>query len=356
MEELSVKKEENRYEYFDLLKVIAMMYVMFSHVLQRVVGGVTNTAYFGFFYSVHMPLFMFVSGYFLKRCERILDLLKYFLKLILYYLIPSILFTVLTVLTMSRYANHDLIYWLKEYVLRTDTFYWYAIAMIIINMIIAIAYYLINLFLKQDKLYKEIIVNVLVSIIFVGGIVPFYLISKGDLPELLSANLIVYLAPFTMIGFLLKSFDKYIKEGKLLLIIELVLMLVCLALYVLALYKLKGFVGILNNPTTKLLILHQLGSLAGVIVYYVLAKGLCKINLFKKISKYGKYSFELYLVHVYIIRIITPYVSRIEEVNFYSISFIISYELIFALGSLLLTMILADNKYINKVLFCKFKL
>ena len=28
MEEILVKKEENRYEYFDLLKVIAMMYVV----------------------------------------------------------------------------------------------------------------------------------------------------------------------------------------------------------------------------------------------------------------------------------------------------------------------------------------
>ena len=145
---------------------------------------------------------------------------------------------------------------------------------------------------------------------------------------------------------------KYFNDNNINKYLEIGISVICLAIYTLLLNKYPGWYGI---DSAKSLVLHQLGAICGVYVYYVIAKYLCKIKLFGDVSVYGKYSYEIYLVHVYLIRIITPYVSKVSEINFYSISFVVIYALTFALGSLGVTILLTKNKYINLALFGNYK-
>lgn len=340
--------DTKRISHFDLLKVIAMLFVCISHVFQRVVPNGTTSIIFGVFYSVHMSIFIFVGAYFVRRCTTIKDLLKYFLKMLICYVLPAIIFTILTVISMARYSNHDVVYWLNEFLVRTDTFYWYAIAAFVINAFLATSYYISSKIIKIESLKKDVFKNIVILICFAILFIPFILIHKSETPGLLATNLIVEFVPLAIMGFLFRSFGKYIKQNKVSTILELLVAGICLILYVIALINFKGW---LNKATTILLILHQLGSICGVYVYYVLTKWLCKLHQVSKLSIYGKYSYPLYLVHVYIIRVITPYVSKITEVNFYSISFVVLYSLVFTFGSLVITLFLTKNKYINLILF-----
>lgn len=344
--------ENKRLNHFDLLKVVAMLFVCFAHVYQRTMPGGTKTVVFGVFYSVHMSMFMFVGGYFIKRCERFLDVIKYFLKMLAYYIYPAILFTILTVVSMKRYSGKTVIEWLGELVVRTDTFYWYGIAAFIINGLLAVAYYLSQKLFKREDLHPDLIKNGLTLVLFAVFMLPFIFISRSKNYGLLSSNLIIEFVPLVVLGFIFKSFGKYFKPTKRLNAIELLFAGLCLALYVLALYNFKGW---LDKSTTQKLVLHQLGAICGVYYYYVLTKWLVKIEFFDKVSALGKYSYPLYLVHVYLIRVITPYVSAIKTVDFYSVSFIVIYALTFAFGSLAISVLLTKNKYVNLVLFGDYK-
>ena len=150
---IEIKTEKNRIGEFDLLKFIAMSYVVISHVLQRIITGLTTTRWFGFFYSVHMSIFMFVGSYFVKRAEKFKDLIMYLLKMLLYYIFPALLFTIITVFTIERYNTNNLIYWLREFLYRTDTFYWYTIVAYFINASLSIGFYIANKIFKTGQFF-----------------------------------------------------------------------------------------------------------------------------------------------------------------------------------------------------------
>ena len=345
-------KTKERLAHIDLLKLIALLFVCFSHVYQRTVPNATQTIVFGIFYSVHMSMFMFVGGYFVKRCDSIKELGKYFCKMILYYVYPALIFTILTVISMERYSSKDVLYWLNEFYVRTDTFYWYAISAIIINVFLAFAFYLARKIIRNKGLASDLVTNVIVLMFFGLLFLPIIFIFKSETPGMLASNLTVEFVPLAVAGFLIKSFGKYIKDNTKSRVVEIVVAFICLAGYIVALVNFQGW---LNKNTDLLLFLHQLGALLGVYYYYVLSKWLCRIKSIANISVYGKYSYPVYLVHVYLIRVITPYVSRITEINFYAVSFVIIYALVFTFGSIVMSIALTKNKYINLVLFGDYK-
>lgn len=84
-----------RIEYFDNLKGILIFLVVFGHILEGA-GGYINERTFNLIYSFHMPLFIFVSGIFVKRSSDINSTLKkaiYFLSLGLLFHISLRLFS-----------------------------------------------------------------------------------------------------------------------------------------------------------------------------------------------------------------------------------------------------------------------
>ena len=90
-------------------------------------------------------------------------------------------------------------------------------------------------------------------------------------------------------------------------------------------------------------------------MYYYICVFLTKHKTFEQLSLFGKYSMPLYLIHVYLIRIITPYVNQLSEYNFYSISFLLVYMITFTVGSLFITILLCKNKYVDLILFGNIK-
>lgn len=56
--------------YFDNLKFILILLVVMGHLFQPFNGGITIGPIFKFLYSVHMPLFIFVAGYFSKNVDN----------------------------------------------------------------------------------------------------------------------------------------------------------------------------------------------------------------------------------------------------------------------------------------------
>lgn len=334
---------KKRLAYLDLMKVIAMSMVVLSHVLQRQIKGVVPTIWFNIFYSVHMSMFMFVSGFLIKKCESIKEYFKYIVKMIISYLLPSILFTILTVTTLPRYKDHNVLFWLKEFVVRTDSFYWYMVVAFVLNSILSLAYYLTHKI--QLKTTIKVICAIVVFAIFA---VPFYFIAYSNLPGLLSSNLMIYLIPAFILGFVVSYIERAMLKNK----VGIPVFVIATIGYLTILLLRPNFVTFENNTQ---FVIHQFGSLLGVIMYYYICVFLCKFKKIESISSYGKYSMPLYLIHVYLIRIITPYVNQLSEYNFYSISFLLIYMITFTVGSLFITILLCKNKYVDLILFGNIK-
>lgn len=346
--------EKKRMTEFDLLKFLAMSFVVIPHVLQRIINGFTTTWTFAVFYSVSMSLFMFAGGYFIKRTDKLKDLILYILKKILVYLYPAVLFTIITVLTIRTYSAHDVLYWLNEFVLRTDSFYWYMVAAFFIDTAIAIGYFIANKIVGKGTLLRDIFSSIL-NVIFAGAVLsPFiYLYSTGS-PAVLSSNLILYLAPACMIGFLFKTFAQYFAKlkKKTKLIIRSIVFALAFIGYATSMYFFQNW---LSMPNTVSMIYHMLGSFAGVLCYYYLCLALVQTKVFQKCSEFGKYSMQLYLVHVLLLRAVTLYVSKITVFDTSAYAFMVSYVVFVLLGSLALSVLLTKWNVTDILLFGNYK-
>lgn len=69
-----MSKLSNRNEYFDIIKGLTIILVLFGHALEASSGMISrgSLSFFydpihNFIYSFHMPLFMIVSGYFFYK-------------------------------------------------------------------------------------------------------------------------------------------------------------------------------------------------------------------------------------------------------------------------------------------------
>ena len=100
---------------------------------------------------------------------------------------------------------------------------------------------------------------------------------------------------------------------------------------------------------------HVLGSLAGTIVYFILAYYLSKIGWIAKLSSLGRFSGPFYLIHVFFIRLIRSYVSRPTSLDGGMTIFVISFMFIFYFASLLLTWVLVKMPLTDLLLFFDYR-
>ncbi|HKM11340.1 MAG: acyltransferase [Bacilli bacterium] len=351
------KSDDKRLIHFDFLRVISMTFVLLGHVLQRYyVVGFTNTLGFTILYSVSLSLFFFTSGYFIKRCKTLKELGVYLFKLIATYLFPAYLFTVLSIFLLPRFAEFNFSYWMNELYLRTDTFYWFFLTLFFINAFIAIVYYLMTLIIKKPGLKWDLI-KFLLTLVCVSAYaqVFVYIYQQPELgPATLASNQLLYYLPLSFIGFSLCIFTPYYKNYKHLKLIRILLFVVSTTSYIIALSFFPDWLGGLNGSFLDIFY-RILGSIAGVVSYYLLALFLARFSLIKSLSRIAKYSGPLYLVHVFLIRLIYEYMPRPTVFDQTTILFICLWTILFYLGSLATTILLVEFPITNMLLFGNFK-
>jgi fucose 4-O-acetylase-like acetyltransferase len=88
-----MSKQGNRIQYWDIVKGIAITFVVWGHVIQF--GGanidIFKNKVFIFIYSFHMPLFMLVSGYFLAKSNEKRNYWENLKKKICHIVLPAII-------------------------------------------------------------------------------------------------------------------------------------------------------------------------------------------------------------------------------------------------------------------------
>ncbi len=338
---------KRRITYLDLIKLIALIFVCVSHVYQRTVPNAINTKFFEFLYSLHMALFMLVGGILVKKTTSFKELGKYILKLMLSYLFPAVLFTLITVLIVPNYKNHDILYWFKEYVVRTDTFYWYFISAFIINTLLAFSYTASNKIFKKP--YFSFPLMALFNALFIFILVILY---KQLGRDVLAFDLTLFYYFIGAVGFITYYIHELVEKTNKALFIRLIVLGITLASYITGFIILRSWVKMTNFLIDDYhFIWYLVTSTAGAIATYIISMLLVRIKVIDRASVYGKYSKEFYLLHVLFLRIITPYVAKISGFTLYSVVFIICYSLVILTSTLSISVLLNKNKYISLALF-----
>lgn len=281
-----MQKERNYL--FDNLKLFLIICVVYGHVIERYINnsGMIRSVYM-FIYFFHMPLFIFVSGYFSKNVEKVRK------NAIKDLLIPYIVFNIILSI-YDKNLNFDIFLpgWTLWYLL--SLFFW-------------------RFLLKYiSKIKYGILISFIVALI-IGGI--------NNVGAYISLSRTITFLPFFLIGYYTK--EEHLRKLKSYPMIFSILGLVgCYAIAViLAKYKLIDYKFLyLALPYKSFKMTFSIGILYRLATYIMmLLSSVFIIRLIpsKKlnITKFGQNTLIIYLGHIYFIKkwggIVPPYNSKI---------------------------------------------
>ena len=180
MEVLQKQQETKNRDYlFDNLKGISIFLVVFGHLIEQINSPFTITIY-KIIYLFHMPLFIFISGYFARYNFK-----KIATKILLPYIIFQTLFTIFEIIFSSPQID-------VLYILKPKWIMWFLFALFLWKMSI--------FFIEKIKKALPIIIVISIIISLVFGFLKFdgYVLS-------LSRTVVFY--PYFLIGYYFKQIN-----------------------------------------------------------------------------------------------------------------------------------------------------
>ena len=176
-------KKEREYKY-DNIKAMLIFFVVFGHLLEMLSGNVSNKIYI-FIYTFHMPIFIYISGYFSKGNMKSIAKFTYI------YLIWQTISYLFDVIILKTKINFSL-------TLPTWTL-WYVFAMIFWNLII--------------KFLDKILVKNYLYILMCSFIISLLVGFCDKIGYRFSASRIITFFPYFLLGYINKNIK--IKNSKL---------------------------------------------------------------------------------------------------------------------------------------------
>lgn len=290
-------KTENRNQFVDIMRGIAMLLVVLGHTMTGCTVDSQKSFIFNIIWSLQMPLFILISGYVTKYSRPISNskgLWKYVKRRTVAYMLP---WAVWSFLVRGIIFGEDDFLNVKHLLWNMDSGYWFLATIWTISMIFGIASFIAERLSKENLLKRQI---VLLGFYLVGMIL---LVGIGAILGLsfFAIKLTLYYMPFYYAGFLYGQFDDRMKEsdtGKKM-IDSIVAICFAVWLFIILrfpLYEMSdgGFAIILRAAT----------SLAGCSAVCGLCKGIFSDKIGGTLAWVGAHSLEVYLTHYLLLSLI----------------------------------------------------
>ena len=268
----------------DNLKVLLIFLVVLGHLIEPFKN--MNNLYL-LIYSFHMPVFVYISGYFAKGNKK--SIIK---PTIIYLISQTIYFLV------YRYILKDNI---KFTYLRPIWILWYIFCIVIWNIIVAI--------IKNIK-FSKTACYIIVGIAFLCSILCGFLNNIGY--DFSLSRLITFF-PFFMLGYFTKNFDLKLlkidseKENKIKVIVFTLIMLVCIAYFLtIPVLNRNWFYGSYSYKSGGYSFIFRIAlNIFDICAIFFLTNFTPDKNY--KITVLGSKTLYIYLLHGLIIKIIYTY-------------------------------------------------
>lgn len=202
-------KIDNRNQFVDIMRGIAMLLVVLGHTMTGCTVDSQKSFLFNIIWSLQMPLFILISGYVTKYSRPISNnkgLWKYVKRRTVAYMLP---WAVWSFLVRGIIFGEDGFLNVKHLLWNMDSGYWFLATIWTISMIFGIASFIAERLSKENLLKKQI---VLLGFYLVGMVL---LVGIGAILGLsfFAIKLTLYYMPFYYAGFLYGQFDDRMKES-----------------------------------------------------------------------------------------------------------------------------------------------
>lgn len=202
-------KIDNRNQFVDIMRGIAMLLVVLGHTMTGCTVDSQKSFLFNIIWSLQMPLFILISGFVTKYSRPISDgkgLWKYVKRRTVAYMLP---WAVWSFLVRGIIFGEDGFLNVKHLLWNMDSGYWFLATIWTISMIFGIASFIAERVSKENLLKKQI---VLLGCYLVGVVL---LVGIGAILGLsfFAIKLTLYYMPFYYAGFLYGQFDDRMKES-----------------------------------------------------------------------------------------------------------------------------------------------
>lgn len=335
--------KENRNEYIDAFRGIAMLMVVMQHTICGCTVDYENSMLLNMLWTIQMPLFVIISGYvtiYSRKIETIGELLNFVCRRSFTYLIPWLSWTFLIrggILGQIRFFNVKNLLW------HMDTGYWFLLTIWTISMIFGIAQYLSAKIHKNKSWIKGIVSTIVFMII--GTVL---LLSIGLLfgMSFLGIKLTIYYIPFFCAGYLFSVLQAQYRECSWFKDICRVIIAGSALIYVSLIIRVNFYT---IGDSLNEVMLRIFASLTGCISLFGLAGGLPILR--KEIQWIGKNSLNIYLCHYVFLSLLNTEKQVLVSYNGI-ISLMINYLITIGL-TVLVVQLIQRNSILNKVLFGK---
>lgn len=318
---------------FDILKGIATIFVVIGHVIQYNFKDYHNSMIFNIIWSIQIPLFMVVSGYFSLSNKKN----KSFIKQLFHYLWPCVTYFV-ALSTIYHYKNPILsaynLLWHLEGTL------WYLFVLAFLNSFNFLAKNISN------KLANKKSGGVIYSLIFFGEVAFFATPSLKFGLTFLGIKYILYYSIFHWLGYMWH----YTKENITVIGFKInydALFVLFFVIYFLIICNINLY---LVNDNYFGILTRLIASFCGIyIICFYVFKANNNSELFKMIAIIGENSLEIYYIHCILIRIFTPEYSKLISIEGLAVLMLGTFFIL--LTSYVISKLIKKSNYLYAILF-----
>lgn len=300
---LAPAKPLNKRNYsLDLLKLFAMVLVVFWHCMARYIDDYGATPLSNFVWLLQIPLFFIVSGFLSPTSSKIFslsNLLSDLGKKALFYLWPVFTFLFLKTFAFG-YFDRDFGQAMLTFFRDPETGLWFLWVLFWIAFVFDIGVYLSS---KTKGIFQKIIPFFVCFFVFA---LCLFLFLKGYVEgTFLGIRYFIYYLPFYCLGSLYRIFKNITKiPRKTESWIKAIAFFVSLLIF---LFEIFYFKSIVSFPDSGIFVFYRVfGSICGCYAVSVGMSLLSKIQFFVFLSRAGKYSLEMYYLHMLFLMLMPP--------------------------------------------------
>lgn len=311
-----INNKEKTNKKFMMLSIFGIIFVVMGHC-----GGIN--AFFNNvfpYYSFHMALFVFISGYFFKD-RKILDFLKNKTKkMILVYLIWNLIYGIIAFtlkkcnLISNTYTREFTLYniFMAPFYGNSNQFIfnlsgWFVIALYFIQVI----YFICNKILKRLSHNNTEIIMFIISVI-IAIIELNYIRNIGQKQNIYYIlTRISFLMPFYCIGQLYKKIEKYDKLN------NIIYFSLIIIIQVVMLQKFKNLTYNLNILLfNHNYVIYLIGSMTGILFWLRISKIIALMFENNKIINYiGNNTFTIMMHHLFVFYLLNTIIYIIHKIS-----------------------------------------
>lgn len=327
---------------FDILKGIAVLLVITGHVMQTVMPAYSETFVFNTIWSLQIPLFMILSGYF-SISRKKLSFLQRIINKSIRYLLPAFSYLIISCFIESRY---NLLYEIFKTLWHLESSLWYLIVLFFLGTINDIT----QIFEKKKTFIGNICTH---TFIYFSLVIPWLGIWKLFGATFLGAKFVIYYSLYFYIGWLWRNITEEIMRRHIDLSPFEIKIDFLYAISVITWFVILLKVNLYKTEDTILGTLPRvIGSIVGVfVISYLVIKQYKKTDSFvhKVLITCGKYSLELYFIHMLMVNCL-PSLSY-ASMPLIMWGAILIYTIALTVISMVIIKILKNSKLLDLLLF-----